>query len=124
VRVAGALKGAAGKEIVVRHLGGVVHGIGQKVFGEAGLASGEEVVLFLRRIQGGYRTVGMAQGKFRVEVEPKSGERHAVQELQGLALARKAGDGMAVTNAGPVRFRLGDFFSKVADLISRSREGR
>jgi hypothetical protein len=120
VRVHGALKGSAGKEVVVRRAGGVVHGIGQILYGEAKLGTGEEVVLFLRGTRGEWRVVGMAQGKFGVVADPRTGERHAVQDLSGLALARpKAGRPLEAGHASPARLPLRDFFSRVTDLVAR-----
>src|SRR5258707_865116 len=64
--------------------------IGQMIPGEAHYAPGEEVVAFLRRTaEGELRTVGMAQGKFKI-VTDASGTR-AAQDLRGLALATKPG---------------------------------
>jgi hypothetical protein len=121
VKVLGALKGSADREVVVRHMGGVVHGIGQKVYGETTLGVGEEVVLFLRPMGGEYRTVGMAQGKFKVVVDPRSGARRAVQELAGLEFLR-VGGATWPTPARSADLPLADFFSRVTAEIARLRE--
>src|SRR5262245_39445107 len=59
--------------VVFERLGGVVDGVGQKVFGEPGFTNGETVLLFLRRqgtpvgvslhVPPPLRVTGMAQGK-------------------------------------------------------------
>jgi hypothetical protein len=116
VRLRAALKGAAAKEIVVRTTGGVVHGIGQILHGEAKLVPGEEVVLFLRAEGGEYRSVGLAQGKFQIVTDAKTGESHARQELGGLAFARRPGQ--AIVDARAAAVPLKTFFSKVAELVA------
>lgn len=57
----------AGTTFVVRHLGGEVGGLGQRVFGEASYHVGERIVLFAAKRQGSYFAVGMAQGVVRVD---------------------------------------------------------
>lgn len=121
VTVRAALKGAAGRELVVRTMGGVVDGIGQRISGEATFAPGEEVILFLRDARGGeLRPVGLAQGKFKVVAE--GGAARAVQELAGLAFAKRrgsAGAPLEVHDAVGARPLLSDFFSRVTEIVAR-----
>jgi len=74
------MKGDAEKIVVVRRLGGVVDGIGQKTWGSASLDLGEEVFLFLehRNQSGVLHPVGMAQGKFSV-MKTAGGEKRVVR---------------------------------------------
>jgi hypothetical protein len=67
VDVAETIKGAPVKTVTVTQPGGVAGDIGQLVSGTAHYTTGEEVVLFLEKYGPRFRTVGMAQGKFRVE---------------------------------------------------------
>ena len=73
-----------------RHLGGRADGLRQVVVGEAAFVQGEEVLLFLTRAparapQGPlYTTVGMAQGKLRIE--RRGGEAYAVTNFEGATL--------------------------------------
>ena len=63
-------KDSAGKDIVVRTLGGTVDGIAQIVYGEARLAMGQASLLFL--VDGSDSTlhvVGMAQGHYPLETD-------------------------------------------------------
>lgn len=55
-----------GSRFVVRHLGGAVGEIGQRVYGEASYRIGEQVLLFAAERQGSYYSVGMAQGALHV----------------------------------------------------------
>ena len=58
----------AGKDIVVRTLGGTVEGIGQIVYGEARLTLGQSSLLFLIPGRDGtYQVLGMAQGQYPLE---------------------------------------------------------
>jgi len=68
VQVSASLRGTAPARITAITPGGVVGDVGQRVDGAAVFTSGEEVVVFLGRSQGGtYRVNGLAQGKFAVE---------------------------------------------------------
>jgi hypothetical protein len=55
-----------GSLFVVRHLGGEVGKLGQRVYGEASYRVGEHVLLFAAMRQGVYYAVGMAQGALHV----------------------------------------------------------
>ena len=71
VRVTRVYKGVTrpGERVVVRREGGVLDGVGMRVFGAASFSVGEEVVLFLEMRGGAPYTVGMTQGKLRVTVD-------------------------------------------------------
>jgi len=68
LRVLRVYKGAVktGELITVRREGGVVDGIGQRVFGAAQFVPGEEAVVFVEQRGGASYVVGMAQGKLHV----------------------------------------------------------
>ena len=122
VRVEGALKGAPGREVVLRSQGGVVDGIGQKVYGEASFAVGEELVVFGRHLGAELRAVGMAQGKFRVVTE--LGVARAVQDLAGLAFAKReaaSGAPLRIDHADGARPTLAALFSRIAERVAQSR---
>ena len=61
-------KGAVkpGERVVVRREGGVIDGMGMRVYGAATFTVGEEVVVFLETRGNAAWTVGMTQGKLRV----------------------------------------------------------
>ena len=90
VEVLESWKGAAKRRLTVVQPGGELDGIGQRVFGVAPLALREEVVLFLERQGQFHRTVGLAQGVYRVK--RSAAEARAVPaELQGLSLVGAKG---------------------------------
>jgi hypothetical protein len=68
IQVASTLRGKAQERLTAVTPGGVVDDLGQRVDGAATFTTGEEVVLFLGRPDGGrYRVNGLGQGKFVVE---------------------------------------------------------
>jgi hypothetical protein len=89
IRVEESLKGPAraGEVLRVRQLGGEVDGIAQTIAGNAKLAEGEEVILFLDRDEekGLHYVVGMAQGKYAVD--RKGAQPTVVRTLDGLSMA-------------------------------------
>jgi hypothetical protein len=89
IRVTRAYKGALkpGERVVVRREGGVIDGIGMRVFGAASFSVGEEVVVFLETRGGAPYTVGMTQGKLRV-VTGDDGVKHVAAALADVAFTR------------------------------------
>ncbi|MBI3071095.1 MAG: hypothetical protein HYY84_03105 [Deltaproteobacteria bacterium] len=83
------MKGSVEKLIVVRRLGGVVDGIGQKTWGSATLDLGEEIFVFLeqRNQSGVWHPVGMAQGKFSV-TKDAAGEKRVARDVREIAFRR------------------------------------
>lgn len=89
IRVTKSYKGpvAPGQTLVVRREGGVVDGIGMRVYGAASFAVGEEVLVFLETRGGATYTVGMTQGKLRVFVGA-DGQKHVAANLADVAFTR------------------------------------
>jgi hypothetical protein len=89
IRVTKTYKGAPqpGQTVVVRREGGVVDGIGMRVFGAAHFAVGEEVLLFVETRGGAAYTVGMTQGKLHVALGP-DGVRRVAANLADVAFTR------------------------------------
>lgn len=79
IRVTDTLKGNAGGYVTVTQLGGVVGDTGMLVPGSAQFRRGEEAIVFLKQIDGKWRTMGMGQGKF--EVRSENGEKTAVAAI-------------------------------------------
>lgn len=91
LRLVRPMKGAgkAGDTVTLRREGGVVDGIGMRVYGAANFQTGEEVVVFMERRGASLWTVGMSQGKMHVEM--MEGRKVAMRQNAGLAwLAGKA----------------------------------
>ena len=103
-----AYKGAVkpGERIVVRREGGVVDGLGMRVYGAAEFAVGEEVVVFTETRGNAAWTVGMTQGKLHVTAGA-DGVKRVSATLGDVAFTRAAG--AATTQAVVQPRRLDDF---------------
>jgi hypothetical protein len=78
-----------GQLLTVRHFGGTVDGVGQRVFGEASYRVGEEVLLLAEERNGSYFAVGMAQGA--MHIDRKSGIARVHVPLDGVELLSPGG---------------------------------
>ncbi len=85
------LKGSAAAEVVVLTLGGETADLGQIVPGEARLERGQDLVLCLHAVDGGYVVTGMAQGVFRFQDGPKG--RFLVRDLGAIHFVGQPADG-------------------------------
>lgn len=89
-------KGGAGSTARILQLGGVVGTVRMHVYGAPSWTRGEEVVLFLERIDASsYRVSGLSQGKFKVERDPVTGEAFVTYPMMDgaeVAGAPSAGD--------------------------------
>lgn len=101
VRVAVAHKGPVkvDESIRIRQIGGTVDGLTQSIAGNAELAKGEEVLVFLDRDaeRGVHYVVGMAQGKFsidRTQATPRIG-----RGLHDLSTLDDKGSAVPLVNA-------------------------
>ncbi len=115
-------KGGSEDNVRILQLGGVVGTVRMHVHGAPSWTRGEEVVLFLERIDAGsYRVSGLSQGKFKVERDPVTGEAFVTYpmmdgaEVQGV---RSAGDGGPVPQA--VKMPLAKF---IEDALGTSSGG-
>lgn len=84
VAVDRAHKGRGPSTVTVVQMGGVVDGMRMTVQGAVSWRLDEEVLLFLEpSLPGRHRLAGFSQGKFRIEVDPATGERVAVRPALG-----------------------------------------
>lgn len=124
VRVTKAYKGAvkAGERIVVRREGGVVDGMGMRVYGAASFEVGEEVVLFTETRGNAAWTVGMTQGKLRVTV----GSDGVKQVSAAFGDVTFTGGGATASSVAPralsrVPRRLDDFEKEVRGYVQSAK---
>ena len=109
------LKGPKLATYTLRQLGGDAGRWVQKVPGYAQFQQGERVLLFLERTATGRLVVtGLAQGKFTLTTDAKSGEIIAERTFAGLNFATPAPRSFAGTPANPNRMRLRDLAAIVA----------
>lgn len=87
VEVSESLKGESLATITLTQLGGEVDGARYNVPGCPAFRSGEEVLLFVwRDPQGRAQVNGLAQGKFEIQRDARTGEATVQRSLPGLAL--------------------------------------
>jgi len=68
IAVRNSWKGSSGRTVTVSEPGGMINGMGMQVAGMVRYATGEHVIVFLYRTPIGLiRTVGLAQGKLKVD---------------------------------------------------------
>lgn len=115
IRVTRVYKGAVkpGEEIVVRREGGVVDGMGMRVYGAASFTVGEEIVVFLETRGNAQYTVGMTQGKLRVTVD-NQGVKHVAAAFGDVAFTRPA---IPTTQVVTQPRRLDDFEREVRSYV-------
>ena len=89
MKVENAVVGAAGGEVMVRTLGGVVGRIGQQVSGEASISLGSTSMLFLADADGALVVSGMAQGHYPIVSDSKGPSRLASSPDAGALLPRR-----------------------------------
>jgi hypothetical protein len=115
IRVTRVYKGAVkpGERVVVRREGGVVDGMGMRVYGAASFTVGEEVVVFTETRGNAAWTVGMTQGKLRV-VTGADGVKRVSAAMGDVAFTRPGGAG---TQALSQPRRLEDFEREVRSYV-------
>lgn len=103
-----------GALVQVRHLGGTVGELGQKVFGEASYQVGEDVVLLAESREGALYAVGMAQGK--LHIDRSSGSPRVRVDLGGAELIAPTGQDANPTAQGVA---LDVLMNQLAELARR-----
>lgn len=111
------LKGSPPAIVTIEVLGGEVDGIAQKVSGMAAFEPGEQVAVFLERQGAHFQTVGLAQGKLRIEADLR-GVR-LVRSFEGLTLVERdaAGTLVPATTVLPTDQPLSSFLVDLAAVL-------
>lgn len=125
IQVTEAWKGADGQtEIAFKQLGGKVAGRGYFISGAAEFEVGQEVVAFLDRpnpVNGCAFTIGLAQGKFDVELDPSLGVKRVRRKLEQLDLV-DAVTLQPTAKPGDDGQPLGKLREKVQDALARFKK--
>jgi hypothetical protein len=110
-------KGEGGATVVVVERGGAHAGGRTVALGTPTYAPGEWVVAFLVRGESAYRTLAMAQGKFRVQDANDPARARVIRDLRGLAYVDRGARVThgAVSDAEP----LGAFLDRVREATRR-----
>lgn len=114
IQVDESYKGGATGAVSVVQLGGVVDHMRVHVHGALSWRRGEEVVLFLDRVDGAnYRVAGFSQGKFVVERDPATGEAFIKRPaFEGAEVVGAPPGGDAVVGTGTARMPLDEFVNQ------------
>jgi hypothetical protein len=84
VRVSESLKGAGGGVVTLTQMGGEVDGMRLEIEGSPAFRTGQETLLFLWRDRNGRAQVnGLAQGKFDIRRDPRTGTATVQRRLPG-----------------------------------------
>ena len=109
----------AGSRFVVRHLGGVVGELGQRVHGEASYRPGEQVLLFAKERGGAFFAMGMAQGAMHV-FRDSAGVARVDIDLDQTELVAPSGQTVPAAAQGRA---LDDVLSTVRSLLASRTQG-
>jgi hypothetical protein len=107
-----------GSRFVVRHLGGVVGELGQRVFGEASYRVGEQVLLFAAERQGSFYALGMAQGALHV-YRDSAGTARVETQLAGAELVSANGAPLAPAAAAATGRSLDEVIAEVRSYVAQ-----
>jgi hypothetical protein len=111
VTVSSTIAGPAASEVRVRVRGGTVGRTIQETIGAPQLADGERVIVFLGPETAGAReVVGMAQGAFHAERDPRTGATAWRNSVEGLSLVDAAG---READSGPLALSRAELASRV-----------
>lgn len=95
LRVTEYLKGAGETELTLRQIGGEVDGLVSHIAGDPRFQSGQDVVLFLRRIDGVAFLTAMAQSAYFVQ----PGGAQVIRDLHGITFLRVTPNQSALVEA-------------------------
>ena len=111
VSVSSTIAGPAVSEVRVRVRGGTIGRTVQETIGAPQFADGERVIVFLGdETAGGREVVGMAQGAFHAERDPRTGAISWRNSVEGLSLVDAEGREAA---AGPLALTRADLAARV-----------
>lgn len=124
IRIEDTLYGARSETLVVRHIGGVVGGLGLTVAGEAGYPEGARMLLFLRTFDSGdagivMRPVGMSQGEMPI-LSGSTGEV-VMPGAAGVSVVARTDDGQLVPAPSAITAPVGrdELLARVRDLVAQ-----
>ena len=116
------IAGPAASEVRVRVRGGTIGRSVQETIGAPRLTDGERVIVFLGPETAGAReVVGMAQGAFHAEQDPRTGAATWRNSVEGLALVDTSG---REVEAGPLALTTADLTSRVTAARAARDEAR
>jgi hypothetical protein len=114
VDVSQSLKGAATTRVTLTQLGGEVDGVRVSVAGCAAFRPGEEALLFVwRDARGHAQLTGLAQGKFEIERDARTGEAYVQRAAPGFGVREVQRLSAVPSGVRAPRLRLADLVSEI-----------
>lgn len=105
--------------VTVDELGGTYPGGGMTIDGTPTYRAGDEVVVFLSRVEGRWRTRGMVQGLFVVRPGVPGTEAIVVRDTSGVGFARWEGGPMTVDHGGREEMPLASFLTWIRSTVEQ-----
>lgn len=105
--------------VVVDEIGGTYPGGGMRIDGTPEFHPGEEVVVFLSRADGRWRTRGMVQGLFVVRPAVPGARTMVVRDTSDVGFARWEGGPMTIEEGGRDEMELAAFLAWIRDTVSQ-----
>lgn len=119
VDVSESLKGAPATRVTLTQLGGEVDGVKVTVDGCAAFRPGEDAVLFVwRDARGRAQLTGMAQGKFEIERDARTGARTVQRRTPGFAVRDLRGLHAAPAGRAAKALPLDDFVREIRTALA------
>lgn len=118
IRVREWISGPGGATVVIDELGGEIQGRGLAISGTPVYRPGEEVIVFLERADGRFRTYAMAQGRFEIRRGVGGVPDHVLRDLSDVAFARWSGGRMQVSHGHEPAVALETFLDHVRRIAS------
>lgn len=118
IRVQEWIVGPGGARVVIEELGGDIQGQGLAISGTPVYRPGDEVIVFLERADGRFRTYAMAQGRFEIRRGVGGVPDHVLRDLSDVAFARWSGGRMQVGHGHEPAVALSTFLDHVRRIAS------
>jgi len=119
IEVKETINGKTPPVITVQTYGGRVGDINMKVPGMPEFKKGEEVLLFVKKVEDFYHIVGMIQGKYSIQ-KSESGEEYLINDFRDIAF-KKVGVDNKLEDLSPSevssRIKYSDFIKNIKSLI-------
>jgi len=119
IEVKETINGKTPPVITVQTYGGKVGDINMKVPGMPEFKKGEEVLLFVKKVEDFYHIVGMIQGKYSIQ-KSESGEEYLINDFRDIAF-KKVGVDNKLEDLSPSeissRIKYSDFIKNIKSLI-------
>ncbi len=124
VDVTETLKGGPAQHVTLTQIGGEVDGVRMNISGCASFRPGEEAVLFVwHDARGRAQLTGLAQGKFEIERDARTGARTVQRRAPGFAVSDLRALRQAPAGRTAPTLALDDFVREIRAAVADSASG-